>query len=94
MCVMKTHSEKVTKSIWNYVEMYAKESRGIGMEDIGIKTYIHWNRPPLNLTESLGFKTMNQVFKGSQLNFVTLYNMYQSKVVTRHMKNDPPLVWF
>ena len=56
MCVMKTHSEKVTKSIWNYVEMYAKERRGIGMEDIGIKTYIHWNRPPLNLTESLDFE--------------------------------------
>ena len=94
-CAMKTHSEGVAESMGNYVEMHAEKRRGsMDIEDVGKETFIHWNGPPVHLSEKLGIKTMDRIFKGKNWNFVTRKNRLDSLVVKKAKKETPRLPWF
>ena len=84
-CVMKTHAEGVAESMGNYIEMHCDKRRGLDIETLGKESYMHWNGPPVHLTEQLGIKVLNRIFKGDSWHFVTRRNKAGS-VVTRRLK--------
>ena len=87
-CLVKTHAEGVAESMGNYLEMHCDKRRGrMDIDDFGIEAFIHWNGPPLHLSEKLGIKSLDRHFRGrGRWNFVTRANKTDSSVVKR-LKN-------
>ena len=48
MCASNTYAVAVAESMGNYVDLYSD------IATVGDQSYIHWNCPPLNLSEELG----------------------------------------
>ena len=66
----------------------------MGIEDVGKESFIDWNGPPVHLSDSLGIKTLNRIFKGSKWHFVTVANKSDSEVTQRLKKRQAKLPFF
>ena len=64
-----------------------EKRRGLGIQDVGLETFIDWNGPPVHLSDNLGIKTLNQIFKGSKWYFTTVANKLDSEV-TKRLKDE------
>ena len=58
------------------MKMHYDKRRGrMDIDDIGIEAFIHWNGPPLQLSEKLSIKSLDRHFRGrGRWNFVTRAN--------------------
>ena len=92
-CIIKTHAETVVESMGNLVEMHCEKRRGLGIEDVGKETFINWNGPPIHLSDNLGTKTLNRIFKGTKWHFTTVANKSDSEV-TKRLKDEKPKIPF
>ena len=73
----------------NIVDLHCEKRHGLSVEDVGKETFIDWNGPPVHLSDNLGIKTLNRVFKGTKWHFVTVANKTDSEVKKRLKQKMP-----
>ena len=93
-CVVKTHAETVAESMGNLIDIHCEKRRGLGVEDVGKEAFIDWNGPPVHLSDNLGAKVLNRLFKGKMWHFVTVANQPDSEVTRRLKQKQAKLPFF
>ena len=93
-CTMKTHAEGVAESMGSVIDTHIEKRRGLNIEEVGKESIIHWNGPPIHLSDSLGEKALNRHFKGRPWHFVKKYGPSQSTVVNRLLDKNPRVPFF
>ena len=93
-CATKTHAEGVAESMGNIVEMHSSKRRGLDIADVGMEAKIHWNGPPIHLTQNLGDAALDLHFGGrNKWHFITRHDKKDS-AVTQRLKTERPTLPF
>ena len=72
----------------NILDMHCNKRRGLDASDAGVEAKIHWNGPPIHLSQSLSEAALDHHFGGrKKWHFVTRQDKKES-VVTQRLKMD------
>ena len=63
-CATKTHAEGVVQSMGNQFDLHGNKRRELDVEAVGVEAKIHWNGPPIHLSQSLGEAALDLHFGG------------------------------
>lgn len=94
-CVTKTHAEGVAESMGNILDMHCDKRRGLDITVLGAEAKIHWNGPPIHLTQSLGEAVLDVHFGGrNKWHFVTRQAKKDSAVTQKLKMNSGKLPFY
>ena len=94
-CITKTHAEGVAESMGNVLDMHCDKRRGIDISPLGTEAKIHWNGPPLQLTQSLGEAVLDVHFGGrNKWHFVTRQSRKDSTVIQKLKMDSAKLPFY
>ena len=85
-CVTKTHAEGVAESMGNILDMHCDKRRGLDITVLGAEAKIHWNGPPIPLTQSLGEAVLDVHFGGRNKWYFITRQAKKDSAVTQKLK--------